>query len=88
MGNLRQDFHPYHSKLLWRENRQLADCRANDVICALKSYLRFVCDANTDDDAFNIEFFKGKQPLSWLFWSVAAPLHLSAAQLITTSAAE
>jgi hypothetical protein len=82
LGNLRHVSHPYHTSLLWRENEQLADCRANDVIRALKSYVRFVRDATNDNDAFNFVLLQGKEPLSRLFWSAAANAPaLSAAKL-------
>ncbi|KAF2624022.1 hypothetical protein BU25DRAFT_165882 [Macroventuria anomochaeta] len=89
LGNLRQVSHPYHSSLLWRENKQLSDCRANDVMRALKSYMRFVRDSAIDADALNAEFFDGREPLSRLFWSSTANCsHLSAAELRAKSITE
>ena len=86
LGNLRHISHPYHSSLLWKENKQLSDCRANDAIRTLKSYMSFVRDSAIDTDAFNADFFETREPLSRLFWSAAAnSLHLSAVELRVNS---
>ncbi|KAF1933706.1 uncharacterized protein M421DRAFT_416054 [Didymella exigua CBS 183.55] len=88
LGNLRHVSHPYHASLLWSENAQLPDCRANDNIRALKSYIRFVRDSALDADAFNAQFFEKRGPLSRFFWStVANSSHLSAADSRARSAA-
>jgi serine/threonine protein kinase len=68
LGNLRQVAHPYHTSLLWKKNNQLADCRANDVFRALKSYLTFIRNAAHDTHRFEIEFFEAEEALSRLFW--------------------
>lgn len=72
LGNLRHITHPYHRSLLWKENKQLPDCRQNDVLRALKSYVQFVRAAAVDAATFDIEFFERRDPLSRLFWLVAA----------------
>ncbi|CAI4212910.1 unnamed protein product [Parascedosporium putredinis] len=42
LGNARHPAHPYHSSYLWGpHNAQLPDCRANDVLRLLKSYMTF-----------------------------------------------
>lgn len=87
LGNLRQLSHPYHESLLWAENKQLSDCRANDALRALKSYLQFVRDSAADVNAFNAEFFKSNAPLTTLFWwALASTSQLSAAELRAKSA--
>lgn len=68
LGNVRHVSHAYHSSRLWRDNRQLPDCRANDVLRALKSYLQFVRAASHDSELFDTSFFEGREPLSRLFW--------------------
>ncbi|KAH6622085.1 hypothetical protein C7974DRAFT_215882 [Boeremia exigua] len=89
LGNIRHLTHPYHTSLLWQENRQLSDCRANDGIRALKSYLRFVRGAAVDANAFDAEFLEGREPLSRLFWSATAnATHLSVGELREQSAIE
>lgn len=86
LGNLRHISHRYHSSLLWIENDQLPDCRANDNLRALRSYTRFVRDSAVDADALNIDFFERRGPLTRLFWSAASSLpHLSAADLRESS---
>lgn len=88
LGNLRHITHPYHASLLWKENKQLSDCRANDALRALKSYAQFVRAAAVDTATFDTEFFEKREPLSRLFWSVAADAtHLDAKELSARSAA-
>jgi hypothetical protein len=72
LGNVRHVAHPYHSSRLWKDNAQLEDCRANDVMRALKSYAKFVQISADNQDDFNKEFLMGKQPLSKLFWTASA----------------
>jgi hypothetical protein len=81
LGNLRQIAHPYHSSRLWVDNEQLRDCRANDVMRLLKSYLKFVQMSASNPQQFNDEFFEGNEPLSRLFWLASADLSMSAARL-------
>ncbi|KAF2240304.1 hypothetical protein BU26DRAFT_238175 [Trematosphaeria pertusa] len=75
LGNVRHVSQPYHSSLIWTDNRQLTDCRANDAIRALKSYLQFVRAASMGTDAFDAEFFERREPLSRLFWWALANAH-------------
>ena len=58
LGNLRQISHPYHSSLIWRENKQLQDCRAND--------------ASSGVHAFDESLLEWREPLSRLFWTSEA----------------
>ncbi|KAF1957640.1 hypothetical protein CC80DRAFT_491708 [Byssothecium circinans] len=70
LGNVRHVAHPYHASRIWRENHQLADCRPNDVVRALKTYLYFLRKAARDRDTFDAGFFERREPLSILYWSV------------------
>ncbi|CAO2649296.1 Nn.00g066810.m01.CDS01 [Neocucurbitaria sp. VM-36] len=82
LGNARHISHPYHSSRLWRNNDQLEDCRANDVIRALKSYFKFIQTSLDDDGDFNIALLEGKEPMSRLFWgTLAGATSMSAARL-------
>lgn len=88
LGNLRHVSHPYHTSLIWKENRQLPDCRDNDVFRALKTYLRFVRDAAIDVSIYNSNFFEGQESLSRLYWSVASDVtRFNSEELRTRSAA-
>ncbi|KAL5119085.1 hypothetical protein ACEQ8H_003009 [Pleosporales sp. CAS-2024a] len=71
LGNLRHVSHPYHSSRLWLDNKQLPDCRSNDVMRILKSYLQFIKTASRQPEQFDIDFLQGKEPLSRLFWMAA-----------------
>ncbi|KAF2819182.1 hypothetical protein CC86DRAFT_147673 [Ophiobolus disseminans] len=89
LGNVRHITHPYHSSRLWSDNQQLPDCRANDAVRALKSYVKFVQMSASDGEELNEEFFKRREPLSRLFWTSAARAHdLSAARIVELSRAE
>ncbi|KAJ4366841.1 hypothetical protein N0V83_007369 [Neocucurbitaria cava] len=89
LGNARQVFHPYHSSRLWRDNSQLEDCRANDVIRALKSYVKFIQTSLGDEDEFNLAFLEGKEPISRLFWrALADATTMTAAKLRQQSLTE
>jgi serine/threonine protein kinase len=68
LGNVREVSHPYHSSRIWKNNNQLKDCRANDVVRALQSYMKFVQSSAADEDDFNAALYKGQTPLSRLFW--------------------
>jgi serine/threonine protein kinase len=89
LGNVRHITHEYHSSRLWADNGQLEDCRANDAIRTLKSYLQFVRMAADDKPCFDERTFGGNEPLSRLFWqaSTNAP-KMSAAQLRNLSFVE
>ncbi|OAL51347.1 hypothetical protein IQ07DRAFT_599308 [Pyrenochaeta sp. DS3sAY3a] len=89
LGNLRETSHPYHSSRLWRDNQQLEDCRANDAVRALKSYLQFIQSSASDADEFRIAFFEGAEPISRLFWwTLAGARSMSAAALYERSLIE
>lgn len=72
LGNARQPNHSYHSSLLWaHDNGQNTDCRVNDVVRLLKSYLLFLQSAVTagdSGDAFNGAFLAASAPWSRLYW--------------------
>lgn len=72
LGNARQPNHSYHSSLLWaHDNGQNTDCRVNDVVRLLKSYLLFLQSAVTagdSSDAFNKAFLEASAPWSRLYW--------------------
>ncbi|KAJ4991721.1 hypothetical protein SVAN01_02836 [Stagonosporopsis vannaccii] len=88
LGNLRHVTHPYHTSLLWKENKQLPDCRKNDVFRALKSYVQFVRAAAVDAGTFDAEFYEKREPLSRLFWSVAVGVaHFDVEELRARAAA-
>jgi hypothetical protein len=72
LGNIRHVSHPYHSSQLWTDNKQLRDCRANDAVRALKSYLQFLRAATNDKDGFDTELYQGEEPLSKLYWGAMA----------------
>ncbi|KFA76523.1 hypothetical protein S40288_01518 [Stachybotrys chartarum IBT 40288] len=70
LGNVRQPSHPYHSSILWwKFNNNLQDCRENDVVRLLKSYIIFLRASVDNVAAFDEEFFQGLQPWSRLFWA-------------------
>lgn len=69
LGNVRERGHAYHSSLLWM-GRNLADCRANDVLRLGKVYMQFLRRAVGDVGLFDKEFFEGSQPWSRLFWAI------------------
>ncbi|KAL5420788.1 hypothetical protein PMIN04_006198 [Paraphaeosphaeria minitans] len=72
LGNVRQFGHAYHESRIWLENGQMPDCRANDAVRALKSYIRFLRAASIDAEMLDEELFLGKEPLSELFLGVLA----------------
>jgi serine/threonine protein kinase len=89
LGNVREVFHPYHSSRIWKDNDQLEDCRANDVIRALQSYLKFIQSSAADEDDFNAAFYEGQAPLSRLFWwTIANAPHMSTHKLRRRSLSE
>lgn len=89
LGNVRHISHPYHSSSLWRDNQQLEDCRANDVIRALKSYIKFIQNSQYAEESFNTAFFELKEPLSRLFWwAFSDATVMSAAKLRRLSVVE
>jgi serine/threonine protein kinase len=89
LGNLRHIEHPYHSSRLWKDNGQLEDCRANDVLRALKSYIKFIQASVHDEVAFNAALFRGEEPLSrLLWWTMADERNMSAEELRRRSGIE
>lgn len=85
LGNVRHIDHAYHASQLWgARSGQLADCRANDVVRLVKSYVRFLqlgsaaaVPADADDAGalaldFNRAFLQGTEPWSRLYWEVLA----------------
>lgn len=72
LGNARQPNHSYHTSLLWaHDNGQNTDCRVNDVVRLLKSYLLFLQAAVTAGDSsnsFNGAFLAASAPWSRLYW--------------------
>jgi hypothetical protein len=82
LGNLREVSHPYHTSKMWEDNNQLQDCRANDVVRALQSYLKFVQSSASNSDEFNAAFYEGGEPLIGLFWwTLANAQSMSAEEL-------
>jgi hypothetical protein len=82
LGNVREVSHPYHTSKMWEDNNQLQDCRANDVVRALQSYLKFVQSSASNSDEFNAAFYEGSEPLIGLFWwTLANAQSMSAEEL-------
>ncbi|KAK7426417.1 hypothetical protein QQZ08_007011 [Neonectria magnoliae] len=70
LGNVREPSHPYHSSMLWSKlNDNLPDCRINDVLRLLKSYVQFMREAVDDVATFDAQFFQAQEPWAQLFWS-------------------
>ncbi|KAH6994986.1 hypothetical protein EDB80DRAFT_728396 [Ilyonectria destructans] len=70
LGNVREPSHPYHSSILWsRLNNNLPDCRMNDVLRLLKSYLLFLRASVDDTAAFDTRFFQANEAWAQLYWS-------------------
>ncbi|OAL02686.1 hypothetical protein IQ06DRAFT_292025 [Phaeosphaeriaceae sp. SRC1lsM3a] len=82
LGNLRHVTHPYHSSQLWADNDQLSDCRANDVMRLLKTYMQFLKRSTNNDNAFNDEFMAGKEPFSRLFWMASRDAPVMSASIL------
>jgi len=86
MGNVRELTHPYHTSRIWRLNSQLPDCRANDVLRMVKTYMQFLRASSRDNAVFDLALFEGKEPWSRLFWmSMEANLELSASRVLQWS---
>ncbi|KAJ5061142.1 hypothetical protein J3E74DRAFT_465132 [Bipolaris maydis] len=89
LGNVREVNHPYHTSRIWRDSKQVADCRSNDVTRALRSYLKFLQMSMLNQDAFNAALFRGEEPISRLFWWTMADAEtMSADELRRRSLAE
>lgn len=73
LGNARQPSHQYHSSLLWtHDNGQHADCRVNDVVRLVKTYVMFLQSvvAATESVRFGEAFLDGSSPWSQLYWYI------------------
>jgi serine/threonine protein kinase len=68
MSNVREVDHPYHKSSIWTRN-QLRDCRANDVLQLVKTYMKFLSDAADSNAEFNDQFLTGETAWSRLFWA-------------------
>lgn len=76
LGNAREKDHPYHTSILWLQyKRNLADCKANDVVRLMKTYIEFLRRSVADTGRFDAELFEASQPWSRLFWSVSDQVH-------------
>ncbi|TDZ67531.1 hypothetical protein CTRI78_v002833 [Colletotrichum trifolii] len=89
LGNAREPGHPYHSAPLWTSDTpQLRDCRANDALRLTKSYVEFVRVASGNPTDFDDAFFRGVEPASRFYWTVARnPVPLSAGDVKVLSEA-
>ncbi|KAI0015441.1 hypothetical protein F4780DRAFT_73873 [Xylariomycetidae sp. FL0641] len=85
-GNVRQLDHPYHASRLWRrDGRQRPDCRANDVVRLLKTYVQFLrtaAAAGDDTAAFDAAFWARREPWSRLYWATVQPRGPGAARSV------
>lgn len=68
LGNLRDVKHAYHQVGDWSRRNQLADCRANDLERAMKSYMNFLRAASRNQAEFDWMFLSGKESWSKLYW--------------------
>ncbi|KAI1812077.1 hypothetical protein GGS20DRAFT_578595 [Poronia punctata] len=69
-GNVRQVEHPYHKTLIWtRDSRQLEDCRLNDAVRLVKTYITFLRLSSSSLSSFDDGFWDGKESWSRLYWS-------------------
>lgn len=72
LGNVRQPSHKYHSSLLWsHDNGQHADCRVNDLVRLVKTYMMFLRSASAAPETaaqFRASFLGASAPWSQLYW--------------------
>ncbi|KAI0393592.1 hypothetical protein F5Y17DRAFT_431529 [Xylariaceae sp. FL0594] len=76
-GNTREITHPYHATAIWtRDSRQHGDCRVNDVLRLLKTYIGFLRIASSSsssssgkESSFDKAFWTASEPWSELYWS-------------------
>ena len=68
LGNVRHVAHPYHASRLWSDNQQLRDCRANDILRAMKTYILFLRTSSLDVERLDEELLSRREPLAKLFW--------------------
>jgi hypothetical protein len=86
LGNIRHLDHPYHSSFLWTPyNHQLRDCRANDALRLLKSYISFLRLATSDVAAFDEAFYAGSEPWSRLYWLVMEAMAGSKTEILSAT---
>lgn len=73
LGNVRHISHPYHVSRVWTHgNKQLPDCRANDALRAIKTYLQFLRRASKSSAKSSLDFdtavFEAREPWARLLW--------------------
>jgi hypothetical protein len=75
LGNVRHLSHPYHTSRVWTQsNNQLPDCRANDALRAVKTYLQFLrqisstSTAMRSEEDFDLALSEAKESWARLFW--------------------
>ncbi|CAJ2506754.1 Uu.00g079400.m01.CDS01 [Anthostomella pinea] len=69
-GNVREVTHPYHSSVICtRDSEQNADCRINDAVRLIKTYVTFLRLASIDTVSFDSAFWAEIEPWSELYWS-------------------
>jgi hypothetical protein len=75
LGNVRHLSHPYHTSRVWAQsNNQLPDCRANDALRAVKTYLQFLrqisstSNAVRPDEDFDLALSEAKESWARIFW--------------------
>jgi hypothetical protein len=73
LGNVRELSHPYHTSRLWtHSNGQLPDCRGNDALRAIKTYLQFLRHAGDSSTRATSEFdhalLEAQEPWARLLW--------------------
>jgi serine/threonine protein kinase len=75
LGNARHLSHPYHTSRVWTwSNSQLPDCRANDALRAVKTYLQFLRQISSTSTAmrpekdFDLALSEAKESWTRLFW--------------------
>jgi len=82
LGNVRHISHSYHSSRIWQDNEQLLDCRANDAIRALKSYMSFLRTASMDKHGFDLDFVHGSTSYGQLFRDAIASMPVMTAEML------
>ncbi|KAJ3457621.1 hypothetical protein MRS44_014762 [Fusarium solani] len=84
LGNAREPDHPYHSSILWsRLNNNLPNCRVNDVVRLVKSYVLFLRAAVDDGGAFDKQFFEGRESWAKLFWTIVDGVNSDAVSAVS-----
>lgn len=96
LGNVRHVSHPYHASRVWkRSNDQLPDCRANDALRAVKTYLQFLRQISSTSSAvrpgedFDLALSGAKESWARLFWfAEGARNDLTIDQIVRSAAME